>query len=194
MTITGTGDKTFSFGYTLGAIRDQLDCRFEDMLDHIERFPFPTLCALNGRVYDDATDLAMCCDFRIGVRGSRFPMPAGRIGLHYYPGGMRHYITLLGLAASKKPFLIAQAIGDEEMLRNGFLHELVARDQLDATVPAYIKSILACEPKVLATMKVDLMAKTATMAHEEVPRGHYEQSLRSSELAARLDAIGQRPR
>ena len=121
--ITGSGDKTFSSGYTLGAIKDQLDSRFEDMLDHLERFPLPTLCALNGSVYGGATDLALCCDFRIGVHGSRLLMPASRIGLHYYPGGIRRYVTVLGLAASKKLFLTAQPIGDQEMLRIGFLNE-----------------------------------------------------------------------
>lgn len=47
--VTGTGHKTFSSGYTLDAIQDQLDSRFEDMLDHIEQFPLPTICVLNGR-------------------------------------------------------------------------------------------------------------------------------------------------
>jgi enoyl-CoA hydratase/carnithine racemase len=189
LVITGSGDKTFSSGYTLGAIRDQLDSRFEDMLDHVERFPLPTACALNGSVYGGATDLALCCDFRIGVRGSRFLMPASRIGLHYYPGGIRRYVTLLGLATAKKLFLSAQAIDDEEMLRVGFLHELVAPDQLNATIRAYADSILACERKVLATMKVDLMGQAAGMASETVLRGHYDQSLKSPELAARLEAL-----
>ncbi len=194
LVITGSGDKTFSSGYTLGAIRNQLDSRFEDMLDHVERFPLPTVCALNGSVYGGATDLAMCCDFRIGVRGSRFLMPAARIGLHYYPGGIRRYVTLLGLAAAKKLFLAAQAIDDEEMLRVGFLHELVARDRLDTTVRAYIDSILACERKVLATMKTDLMAQAAGVANETALRGHYDQSLKSPELAARLEALDKRAR
>jgi enoyl-CoA hydratase/carnithine racemase len=192
LVITGTGDKTFSSGYTLGAIRDQLDSRFEDMLDHIERFPLPTVCALNGSVYGGATDLALCCDFRIGVRGSRFMMPAAKIGLHYYPGGIRRYVTLLGPATSRKLFLTARTMDDEEMLRVGFLHELVARDQLDATVGAYVDSILACEQKVLVTMKADLAAQAAGVANETILRAHYEQSLKSPELATRLDAMGKR--
>jgi enoyl-CoA hydratase/carnithine racemase len=187
--ITGSGGKTFSSGYTLGAIRDQLDSRFEDMLDHIERFALPTLCALNGGVYGGATDLALCCDFRIGVRGSRMLMPASRIGLHYYPGGIRRYVTVLGLAAAKKLFLTARTISDEEMLRVGFLNELVAPDELGAAVHAYADSILACEPKVLATMKADLMAQATGVADESVLRRHYLESLGSPELAARLDAV-----
>lgn len=189
LVLTGTGGKTFSSGYTLGAIRDQLDSRFEDMLDHVERFSVPTLCALNGSVYGGATDLALCCDFRIGVRGSRFMMPASKIGLHYYPGGIRRYITVLGVAAAKKLFLTAQTIGDEEMLRIGFLQELVARDQLDAAVRNYTDAILACEPAVVSTIKADLMAQATGTADLARLREHYEQSLKSPQLAARLKAL-----
>jgi enoyl-CoA hydratase/carnithine racemase len=194
LVITGSGEKTFSSGYTLGAIKDQLDSRFEDMLDHIERFALPTLCALNGSVYGGATDLALCCDFRIGVQGSRFLMPASRIGLHYYPGGVRRYVTVLGLAAAKKLFLTAQLIGDQEMLRIGFLNELVPAAELAATVRAYADSILACEPKVIATMKADLMAQAAGAADAAVLRQHYAESLKSPELASRLAALEERRR
>jgi enoyl-CoA hydratase/carnithine racemase len=193
LVLTGEGDRTFSSGYTLGAIRDQLDSRFEDMLDELERFPLPTLCVLNGSVYGGATDLALCCDFRIGVTGSRFLMPASRIGLHYYPGGIRRYVTVLGLAAAKKLFLTAQAIHDEEMLRIGFLHEAVDRRDLAATVERYLEGIRGCEPAVLRTMKADLAQVAAGRYDEAALRAHYEASLRSEALASRLEALASRP-
>lgn len=189
LVITGSGSKTFSSGYTLSAIKDQLDSRFEDMLDHVERFPLPTLCALNGSVYGGATDLALCCDFRVGVRGSRLLMPASRIGLHYYPGGIRRYVTVLGLASAKKLFLAAQVINDQEMLRIGFLHDLVSTERLAATVRAYVDGVLACDNNVLVRMKADLMAQAAGTADEAVLRRHYSESLQSPELAARLAAL-----
>lgn len=189
LVVTGTGEKTFSSGYTLGAIREQLDGRFEDMLDELERFALPTICAMNGSVYGGATDLALCCDFRIGVTGSRFLMPASRIGLHYYPGGIRRYVTVLGLAASKKLFLTAQTIHDQEMLRIGFLHELVEPGDLAGAVDRYLDGIRACEPAVLVSVKADLMAVASGRYDESLLRSHYEASLRSDALAARLAGI-----
>src|SRR3546814_8229233 len=56
---------------SLAAIRSELDDRFERVLDTLEQLPLPVVCALNGSVYGGATDLALCCDIRIGVRGSR---------------------------------------------------------------------------------------------------------------------------
>ena len=91
--LTGSGSKTFCSGYTLGAIQSQLDRSFEDMLDRLEAISLPTICALNGSVYGGGTDLAICCDFRIGVTQSRMFMPAAKFGLHYYPGGLRRFVT-----------------------------------------------------------------------------------------------------
>ena len=130
--ITGTGDKTFSSGYTLQAIASELDARFERMLDTLEHLPIPTIALFNGSVYGGATDLALCCDFRIGYDGMRMFMPAARFGLHYYPGGLRRYVSRLGLNAAKKLFLTAMTIDSDEMLRIGFLTDRVARDRLDA--------------------------------------------------------------
>jgi enoyl-CoA hydratase/carnithine racemase len=189
LVVTGSGEKTFSSGYTVHAIREHLDDRLEKMLDTLESLPLPVICALNGSAYGGAIDLALCCDFRIGVRGARMFMPAAKFGLHYYPGGLRRYVTRLGLNAAKKLFLTAQAVGDEEMLRIGFLNELVERAQFDATVQAYVKAILECEPEVVASMKLFLNQTADGAIDLAAQRGAFVQSLRSDELAARLGAL-----
>jgi len=189
LVVSGSGEKTFSSGYTVHAIREHLDDRLEKMLDTLEALPLPVICALNGSAYGGAIDLALCCDFRIGVRGARMFMPAAKFGLHYYPGGLRRYVTRLGLNAAKKLFLTAQAVEDEEMLRIGFLNELVERVQFDATVQAYVKAILECEPRVVASMKLFLNQTADGAIDLAAQRAAFEQSLRSDELASRLGAL-----
>ena len=49
----------------------------------------PTICRLNGGVYGGSTDLALACDFRIGIDTCEMFMPAARLGLHYYKSGIR---------------------------------------------------------------------------------------------------------
>jgi enoyl-CoA hydratase/carnithine racemase len=189
LVITGTGPKTFSSGYTLDAIVERLDSSFEVFLDALEAFPLPTLCALNGSVYGGAIDLALCCDFRIGVRDTRLFMPAGKIGLHYYPGGLRRYVTNLGLAQSKRLFLTAQPIDAQEMLRIGFLTELVEADALESRVAEYVGSIVDCEPGVLNSLKLQLNARAAGDLETASDRTYYENSLRSEALRSRLGAL-----
>ena len=107
---------------------------FEALANRIEDFPLPTICRLNGGVYGGSTDLALACDFRIGVDSCEMLMPAARLGLHYYPSGIRRYVSRLGVAAAKKLFLTAQKMDAAEMLRIGYLDTVVAADELDAGV------------------------------------------------------------
>ncbi len=193
LVVTGSGERSFSSGYTLEAILDELDHRLEDMLDTLESLPVPTIAAINGGVYGGATDLALCCDLRIGVTDTRMFMPAARFGLHYYPGGLRRYVTRLGLPAATKLMLTAATIEGDEMLRIGFLGELVPRASLAARVDACVEQILQTEPVVVAQMKRHLhaLARTRAETAEEIALEAsmlqaYDASLRSQALRERL--------
>jgi enoyl-CoA hydratase/carnithine racemase len=186
LVITGSGTRTFCSGYTIDAITTELDGRFEAMLDRIESFPLPTICALNGSVFGGGTDLAMCCDFRIGVHGSRMCMPAASFGLHYYPGGLRRFVARLGPVATKSLFLAGRTLQAEEMLRIGYLNELVAPGDLPASILEYERALVECERGVVASMKRHIDGLAAGTWDDAEGRRAYENSLRSRELKDRL--------
>src|SRR5258708_2848423 len=157
LVVTGTGTTSFSSGYTLSALANgEMDGSFEAFLNGLEALPMTTICALNGSVYGGATDLALCCDIRIGVEGSRMFMPAARIGLHYYPDGMRRYVRELGLMHAKRLFLTGMTIDAADMLRIGFLTELAPADKLAERTALYIDALKTCEPGVVRSMKRQL--------------------------------------
>lgn len=186
LVIVGTGERTFSSGYTLGAIATELDQRFERMLDLLENLPQPTLAVFNGNVYGGATDLALCCDIRLGSPGLRMFMPAARFGLHYYPGGMRRYVSKLGLAAASKLFLTAMTIDAQEMLRIGFLTEMLPGDRLAARAAEYLAAISLTEANVVGQMKSGLRQIAEARADYEEMAKLYRASLSSPELKRRL--------
>lgn len=186
LVITGEGEKTFCSGYTLTQISSRLDRSFENMLDHLEQSKVPTICAMNGSAYGGGTDLAMCCDFRIGVQGSRIFMPAAKFGLHYYPGGLRRFVTRIGPTATKKIFLTTQSLSAEELLRIGYLTDLVAPDALKTHVQAYVDAILQCEPEAVNSMKQHIDALALGTWSEVAGRAAYEDSLGSPATVQRL--------
>ena len=187
LVIAANGSKSFSSGYTLQAILERLQERaFESFLDRLETLPLPTIAAIHGGVYGGATDLALCCDLRIGVSSSRMFMPAAKFGLHYYPGGMRRYVERLGLTAATRLFLTAGTIDSDEMLRIGFLTERVEPDALAAAIDRTVADLVATEPQALAAMKRSLAELGATRAAVAPIESRYLDSLASPALHLRL--------
>src|SRR5215472_9842029 len=101
LVLTGTG-RSFSSGYHIGALVERQAHRdgppednnlFERVVNRLAELPVPTIAALQGSVYGGATDLALACDFRIGVTGMRMLMPAARLGIVYYPSGIERYVN-----------------------------------------------------------------------------------------------------
>src|SRR6516225_6315925 len=161
LVLTGDG-KSFSSGFHLGALADGLAGKggesedpdaFERTVDRLEGLRVPTIAALNGSVCGGATDLALACDFRIGVEGMRLLMPATRLGIVYYASGIRRYVTRLGVAAAKKLFLAAQPIDAAELLRIGYLDAVVAADELMSRADALAATLAANAPLAVAGLK-----------------------------------------
>jgi enoyl-CoA hydratase/carnithine racemase len=123
------------------------------MVDRLEDLGVPTICRLNGGVYGGSTDLALACDFRIGVDTAEMFMPAARLGLHYYTSGIRRYVSRLGADNAKKLFLTAEKIGAPEMLRIGYLTAMVPAEALDAEVDRLATQLAANAPVAMAGMK-----------------------------------------
>ncbi len=164
LVLTGTG-KNFSSGYHLGDLQDRAsggqapgspeprNTSFEDMVNKLENLRVPTICRLNGGVYGGATDLALCCDFRVGDANTQMFMPAARLGLHYYESGIVRYVTRLGVNAAKLLFLTARRIQAQEMFRIGYLTSLCEAGQLDATVDELVKDLSNMAPLSVIGMK-----------------------------------------
>ncbi len=189
LVITGTGSKSFCSGYTLQAIVGQLDEAFENTLQRIEDCVVPTLCALNGSAYGGGTDLALCCDFRIGMAQMKAFMPAAQFGLHYHPAGMRRYIQNMGLTAAKKMLLTGQTFTDDQLLECGFLTELVSDStNLQDRVQSYANALSLCDAPAVRSMKAHMKAIASNHLGATTDRSKYLSTLGSERVKQRLHA------
>lgn len=174
--LTGTG-RSFCAGFHLGELDSDASAgpqRFEQTVDAIEALPMPTICRLNGSVFGGATDLALACDFRVGVDSMSLRMPAARLGLHYYPNGLRRYVSRLGLRAAKRLFLLAETLPADELLRIGYLDQVAPAEALDAQVQGLVDALRAGAPLAIDGMKRSL---------DEIARGEFDlAALREREL------------
>jgi enoyl-CoA hydratase len=175
LVLTGTG-RAFSAGYDLNSVAERAGSTveeesagsaFEEVVNRLEDLKLPTICRLNGGVYGGATDLALACDFRIGIDACEMFMPAARLGLHYYSSGIARYVSRLGVNAAKKLFLTAERIDAAEMLRIGYLTAMVPATALDEEVDRLAAILAGNAPVAMAGMK---------RAINEFARGQFDQA------------------
>jgi enoyl-CoA hydratase/carnithine racemase len=151
--------KYFCSGYDISSLAADAapsSLYFGDTVDIVERARPVTIAAINGGVYGGGTDLSLACDFRIGVPDANMFMPAAKLGLHFYPGGMVRYVSRLGLNQAKRLFLTCEKILAPEMLSIGFLNEIVPADTLYTRVDALSAQLASMAPIALAGIKKHL--------------------------------------
>ncbi len=197
--LTGTG-RAFCAGFNLRELAEAAETGsgsadprlFEHTVDALEQLPVPTIARLNGGVFGGATDLALACDFRVGVQGMELRMPAARIGLHYYASGLSRYVSRLGLSAAKRLFLLAETLPADELLRMGYLDVLVPPEQLDAAVDAIAAPLRGNAPLALRGMKCSLNELAHGRADETRLRQREDRCAASSDLQEGLQAMAQK--
>lgn len=187
--------KTFCAGYdlkALGAESREAPPGFDQLVDVLEHLRVPTIAVLTGSIYGGGTDLALACDFRIGVPEMEFVMPAARIGLHFYYGGLQRYVARLGLGAAKRLFLCGERIGAPELLRIGFLDEVIEREQIEERAEALAACLATNAPSAVQGMKRALNGIAEGTADFDTIDAAWKASLQSAELREGLSALAEK--
>ena len=80
---------------------------------------------IRGYCIGGGVGTALACDMRIAAEGSRFGIPAAKLGLGYGYDGIRRLIDLVGPACAREIFYTARQFTAEEALRMGLINQLV---------------------------------------------------------------------
>ncbi|MDF0493504.1 enoyl-CoA hydratase/isomerase family protein [Bradyrhizobium yuanmingense] len=200
LVLTGTG-RAFSAGYDLNSVAERAvstseqqsaGSAFEAVVNRLEDLGVPTICRLNGGVYGGSTDLALACDFRVGVDTAEMFMPAARLGLHYYPSGIKRYVTRLGMDNAKKLFLTAQKIDAPEMLRIGYLTAMVPVDLLDQEVDKLAAILAGNAPEAMRGMKRAINEFARGELEEGAADQRHRDSMRGDEIKEGIKAFAEK--
>ena len=145
--------KYFCSGYDISKIGGARNVEFDEVINMLEDCRPVTVAVLQGSVYGGATDMALACDFRIGLDTAEMFMPAARLGLHYYKGGIKRYVSRLGADNAKRLFLTAEKIDAQDMLRIGYLTGIATADGLDGEVDRLAATLAGNAPMAMRGMK-----------------------------------------
>jgi enoyl-CoA hydratase/carnithine racemase len=153
--VTGAGDKAFCAGVSLGDVGGDVwvENPLTALCDALQDFPCPTVAALNGGVYGGGAEIALSCDFRIGVTGMKCFVPPARLGIHYEPQGIARAVAVVGAQAARRMFLAVETFDDAALERIGFVDRLVAPESLAAVAEAYAAGLAALAPMAVQGMK-----------------------------------------
>ena len=157
--LTGAGDRAFSAGADVAAMRD-LDpagarafiAGLHRAVDAVRRCPVPVIGRLRGHCLGGALELAAACDMRIGDGSVVVGMPEVRVGI---PSVIEAALLpgLIGWGKTREMLLLGGTYDAEESLRMGLLQKLVAAEALDAAVESWLAAILANGPRALRAQK-----------------------------------------
>ena len=126
--------------------------KLAEMLRVIYECPRPTIARVQGDVYAGGMGLVACCDMAVAVETAGFCLSEVKIGL--IPATISPYvIRAMGARAAHRYFLTAERFGAAEALRIGFVHEVVATEQLDAKVDELAKALASASPHAVRACK-----------------------------------------
>ena len=184
----------FSAGYNVGGFDNDpmAPLFFEKIPEALERLRPVTICALNGSVYGGATDLVLACDFTVAQRGNTWRMPAAALGLHYYPSGLRRYVSRFGLQASKRAFLLGQSTPYEALDKLGIFEALVDAQDFETEVQNLVNTLSSMAPLALASTKKSLNEIAAGLYSEPALKERSRHSVHSQDFAEGRAAFAER--
>jgi methylglutaconyl-CoA hydratase len=160
--VLGGHGKAFCAGADLSWMRAMADYTWEQnhadasalahMLWTLWNCPLPIVGRVQGDCYAGGVGLAAVCDVLVASDNVNFCLSEAKLGL--LPATIGPYVVrALGEQASRRYFTTAERFSAAQAQQLGFVHELVAPEQLDAKVGEIVATLVANGPAAVKACK-----------------------------------------
>jgi enoyl-CoA hydratase len=161
--VTGGGESSFVSGADINDIRargrdEGLAGINSSLFARIERFPRPTIAAINGYALGGGCELALACDIRIAADSARFGQPELGLGIIPGAGGTQRLPRIVGLGWAKHLVLTGEIIDAKQALEIGLITMIAPAGQLQIRARELAKKILRQGPLAARLAKLALNA------------------------------------
>ena len=143
----------------------------ETVFGRLERFPVPTIAAVQGAALAGGLELAVHCDLRICAEDARLGMTLGRLGLMVPYDFTRKLIEVIGSANTAYILYTADLIDGRRALSMGMVHEVVAAAKVNEAASALAERVAGNAPLSLRAMKATVrrcMSETFDAYHDDL--------------------------
>lgn len=167
--IRGEGGKAFSAGNDISEFEEkrsgaeaitEYNAVSRHALEILGAFPKPTIAMIEGYCIGGGVEVALLCDLQIAAEGSRFAVPAAKLGLGYRYHDIRLLVDAIGAGATKEMLFTGRLFSAEEALAMGLVRRVVPAQNLATTVEELARSIAENAPLTVTAAK--LMVAQAT--------------------------------
>ena len=163
--VTGAGESSFVSGSDIGDIRTRtrkegLAAIASSLCTAVERFPRPTIAAINGYALGGGCELALACDIRVASESAKFGQPELALGIIPAAGGTQRLPRVVGLGWAKHLVLTGEIVDAKQALAIGLVTIVTPVGQLQVRARELAKKILRQGPLAARLAKVALNASS----------------------------------
>lgn len=160
--LKGAGDKAFISGADISEF-DKLRSSTHAVAhyDHVSheasvrlsQASKPTIAMIRGYCIGGGLGVALSCDMRIASDGSRFAIPAAKLGLGYRVSSLHPLVALIGPAFAKEIIITARQFDSAEAVAMGLINRAVGENELESYVGGYCERIARNAPLTMLAAK-----------------------------------------
>ena len=158
--ITGAGEKAFSAGADIKAMKDMTALKARELssmgyriCNAIESIEKPVIAAINGYALGGGMEVSMACDFRIASDKARMGQTEINIGLIPGWGGTQRLARLVGKARAKELVYTGKIIDANTAFQLGLLNKVVPAEELNKAVKEFAQELAGKAPVAIKVAK-----------------------------------------
>jgi enoyl-CoA hydratase len=161
--VTGAGESAFVSGADINDIRartgaDGLAAINSSLFARVERFPRPTIAAINGYALGGGCELALACDIRVAADSAKFGQPELALGIIPGAGATQRLPRTVGMGWAKHLVLTGELIDARQALEIGLVTAVMPGSQLQVRARELARRILRQGPLAARLAKLSLTA------------------------------------
>ena len=162
LVISGAGGKAFVSGADISKFEseraskeavEKYNATSKGSYEQLYSFPKPTIAKINGYCIGGGMNVAVGCDLRFAEEGSRFAIPAAKLGLGYGYYGVARLSRLVGISRAMEMFYTARQFPATEAYEMGLVNRILPTAELDDYVNETAERITGNAPMTIATIK-----------------------------------------
>lgn len=171
--VRGEGTRAFSAGSDLAELRTLVArgrealtgkiAQDERVFGALAHFPKPTVAAVEGVAIGGGLELAVCCDFVVAARTSKFALPEIRLGVFPGSGGTVRVTRRIGGPAARRMMLLGDTIDAATALSWQLVDELAdagsvlqrATELAQRLAQGPARALQGCKASIAAALDLD---------------------------------------